>query len=183
MARIKTHLGRNLAILAISVALAALLAKAGVFEEIIRASQGVALLGAFIAGLFFTSVVTVAPATVALGALGGAFNPFVIAAIGALGSVLGDLVLFRFVRDHVSEDFVALFRRTRVTRLAHALHLEAFRFFTPFIGFLVIASPLPDELGIAMMGISHLKTRTFALLSYAANFLGILIIASLGRAL
>jgi len=47
-------------------------------------------------------VLTVAPATVALVALGGALNPVTIAAIGALGSVIGDLVLFYFVRDRIS---------------------------------------------------------------------------------
>lgn len=185
MAQTKIHFTRNVLILALSLAAALLLAKAGLFETILHASQGAAFFGAFIAGLFFTSVITVAPATIALAAFGstGALSPFIVAAIGALGSVIGDFILFRFVRAEISEDFAALFKRPRVTRLVHALHLEAFRFFTPFIGFLVIASPLPDELGIALMGISKIRARSFALLSYTANFLGILIVASIGRAL
>ena len=183
MSHPKIHFVKNLAILAVSIAAAVLLARLGVFETILGATQGTALLGSFVAGLFFTSVLTVAPATVALVALGGALNPVTIAAIGALGSVIGDLVLFYFVRDRISEDVAALFPHRRLKRLSRALHLGAFHFLTPVIGFLIIASPFPDELGIAMMGFEKIRTRAFMLLSYTANFLGILIVASLGRVL
>ena len=49
-----------------------------------------------------------------------------------------------------------------------------FRWLTLLAGALLIASPLPDELGIALLGFSKVSTRYFAILSFVFNFLGIL---------
>ena len=103
--------------------------------------------------------------------------------MGAIGSVIGDLIIFRFVRDRISDDFIALFQQVKIKRLVHILHLEIFRFLTPFIGALLVASPLPDEIGLAMMGISKIKTRYFIPISYFLNFIGILLIGSVGSLL
>lgn len=171
---IKSHLGKNLAILSVSIGIAVILWKIGVFERILGYSQSVRILGSFIAGFFFTSVLTVGPAMAAIIAIVKLNSVWEVAVIGAIGSVLGDLILFRFVRERISDDFVALFDQPKIKRLAHILHLEIFRFLTPFIGALIVASPLPDEIGLAMMGISKIKTRIFIPLSYVLNFLGIL---------
>ena len=41
---------------------------------------------------------------------------------------------------------------------------------------IVIASPLPDELGVSMLvGLSHIKPFSFALISFIMNSLGILV--------
>jgi uncharacterized membrane protein YdjX (TVP38/TMEM64 family) len=41
---------------------------------------------------------------------------------------------------------------------------------------LIIASPLPDELGVALLaGFTHIKPWKFAIISYVCNTLGILI--------
>lgn len=179
---IKSHLRKNLVILFFSIALAVILAKAGIFQEILNYSLETRILGIFIAGFFFTSVLTVGPATVAIGALAQSNSLFVIAAVGAIGSVLGDLIIFRFVRDRITDDFIALFEKPRVKRLAHIIHLEIFRYFTPVIGAIIIASPLPDEIGLAMMGLSKIKTKFFIPLSYCLNFLGILLVGFIGKA-
>jgi uncharacterized membrane protein YdjX (TVP38/TMEM64 family) len=48
---------------------------------------------------------------------------------------------------------------------------------------LVIASPLPDELGVALVsGVTKIEQRSFAILCLAMNTLGILIILLLARA-
>src|SRR5262249_43219313 len=53
------------------------------------------------------------------------------------------------------------------------------RWLSFFVGGLIIASPLPDELGIGLLGVARLRTAWFVLLSYAFNFLGILAIGGL----
>ena len=54
--------------------------------------------------------------------------------------------------------------------------LRSFRWLTFFAGGFIIASPLPDELGIALLGFSKLKTSLFVPLSFTFNFLGICLI-------
>jgi hypothetical protein len=62
------------------------------------------IIGAFIAGMFFTSIFTTAPALATLGELGLVHNPVVIAIIGGLGAVIGDMVIFKFVRDRFVQE-------------------------------------------------------------------------------
>jgi len=50
----------------------------------------------------------------------------------------------------------------------------------PVIAGLIIASPLPDEIGVALFGASKFEPKKFVFISYFLNFLGILIITSLG---
>ena len=51
-----------------------------------------------------------------------------------------------------------------------------------FAGF-IIASPLPDELGVAIFGAVKYEPRRFLLISYILNFIGILIVTSIGNVL
>lgn len=180
---IQSHLFKNILVLTISIIAAILLAKSGIFDSVINATEGLKILGIFIAGFFFTSALTIGPAGVALVKLSQTESIFLIAVVGAFGSVIGDLIIFRFVRDRISDDFIALFQQVKIKRWIHILHLEIFRFFTPFIGALLVASPLPDEIGLAMMGISKIKTRYFIPISYFLNFIGILLIGSAGSLL
>ncbi len=168
-------------ILAVSISIAFFIAQSGVLENFITQSQTIHFLGSLIAGFFFTSVLTVGPAAVALGEIAQAGTPFLVALIGAAGSVIGDLILFRFVRDRITDDFLAFFERQKFARLKQIFHLAFFRWLTPVIGALLIASPLPDEIGLAMLGISKIKTLVFIPLSYAMNFIGILIIGEIAR--
>ena len=50
-------------------------------------------------------------------------------------------------------------------------------------GGLILASPLPDELGVAVLGFSKMRLKYFALLSFVFNFLGIAVIGLVARAL
>ena len=58
-----------------------------------------------------------------------------------------------------------------------------FRWITFLAGGLILASPLPDELGVAVLGFSKMRLKYFALLSFVFNFLGIAVIGLVARAL
>jgi hypothetical protein len=51
------------------------------------------------------------------------------------------------------------------------------------MGGLIIASPLPDELGLALMGFVKTNNWTFAIISILCNALGIFVIAVVARAI
>ncbi|MEK7557169.1 MAG: hypothetical protein AAB538_04290, partial [Patescibacteria group bacterium] len=50
-----------------------------------------------------------------------------------------------------------------------------------FLAGIIIASPLPDEIGIALLGFMKTRKKDFFLLSLVANFLGILAIGLVAR--
>lgn len=51
----------------------------------------------------------------------------------------------------------------------------------PLCGFVIIASPLPDELGLLMMGLSGIRLLWFIPLAFSANAAGIFLIALAGQ--
>src|SRR4030042_2885569 len=88
---------QNLIFLIISIIIAYYVLK---FEPIVSIIHNLGFLGyyaAFILGMLFTYALTAVPATAALYSLGQSLNPFLIALIGALGSVIADYFIFRFV--------------------------------------------------------------------------------------
>lgn len=170
------NLARDFGVIILSVFTAIILAKTGALESIITSTQEVRFIGSFIAGILFVSVFTVAPATVALGEIAQSNSVIAVAIVGGLGALVGDLIIFSFVRTKVSEDFSYLIKISKSEKLISVFKLKLFRWMIPFVGALIIASPLPDEIGVTMMGLSKLKTAFFIPLSFVLNSAGILII-------
>lgn len=139
--------------------------------------------GAFIVGIFFVSTFTVAPATVVLFHLAKELTPLEVALFAGLGSVLGDYLIFRFMKDRVFEEITPVFKRLGGLRLAHLLATPYFAWLAPVFGAIIIASPLPDEVGITLLGISKLKNWQFLTLSLILNSIGILAIILLAQIL
>src|SRR3989344_3088448 len=166
---------QDIGIITLSVLVAVLLVKTGVLKQALTSTMELGVMGSFIAGMFFTSVFTTAPAIVALGEIARA-NPLALVALfGALGAVLGDLVIFHFVRDRLSEHLVEVLQhKSAGARVKALLKLRYFRWLTVLVGGIFIASPLPlDELGIGLMGFTKLKRSWFVPLSFVFNFVGI----------
>lgn len=174
----------DLLIIAFSVGVSVFLLKTDILVTILTSTKEIEFLGSFIAGLFFTSVFTTAPAIVALGSIAHANSLLPIVIFGALGATIGDLIIFRFIRDEFSEHLLELAQHKSSLRRMHALlKMRIFRWMSFFVGGLIIASPFPDELGIGLWGFSKMKTRWFIPLSFVFNGIGILAIGLIARAL
>ncbi|MSU74230.1 hypothetical protein EXS57_00430 [Candidatus Kaiserbacteria bacterium] len=181
--RINGFLLHDVLLIVISLCVAALLVRTGILEGILASVRGTEFLGSFIAGLFFTSVFTTAPAIVALGGLAQVHSIVSVALWGALGAVIGDLIIFRFIRDRFAVHILELLRhRHKGKRVGMLLKLKLFRWVSFFVGGLIIASPLPDELGISLFGFSKIKTSWFIPLSFVFNFAGIVLIGLVAQA-
>jgi membrane protein DedA with SNARE-associated domain len=140
--------------------------------------------GSFVAGLFFTSIFTTAPAIVTLGQIAEANNIWATALFGAFGALIGDLLIFRFVRDELTDHLLEAMKHSPgLRRLRALMRGRHFRWFTIALGGLIIASPLPDELGISLIGLSKSSTKYFIPMSLVFNFIGILIIGLAARAI
>jgi len=168
----------------LSVLIALILAQTDVLVRVLTSTKELELIGSFIAGMFFTSVFTTAPAMVTLGEIAQVQSLVLVALFGAAGAVVGDLIIFRFVKDRVSEHLMAISKEQGgARRMKSLLKRKFFRGFTFFLGGLIIASPLPDEIGISLMGISKMKLPLFVALSFMFNFIGIAMIGLAARAL
>ncbi len=174
---------RDIGVVVISVIVALLLVRSGIIDDFLAHVDGYYIVGAFVAGLFFTSAFTTAPAIVVLAKLSLAFPPVVIALVGALGSVIGDLVIFSFVKGHISNDISYLLAHAKSRRIRHIFRYRFVRWSLALVGALIIASPLPDEIGLALMGLSKISTRRFMLISYTFNAIGIFLIYLVARSL
>src|SRR3989338_2180874 len=100
-----------------------------------------------------------------------------------LGSFIAG-IFFRFIRDKFSEHLIELVGHRNVSRKMRTFfRLRLFRWLSLFVGGLIIASPLPDELGISLLGFSKVKISRFVPLSFAINFIGIVLIGPVARAI
>lgn len=161
------------------IAVAIILSQTPQFHSSIISLAGLSYIGALILGIFFVSTFTVATSIIALVYLSEALNPLYIAFFAGTGALIGDYLIFRFVRNSLTSELQALldkipyFRRHHLTKLIHHKHLA---WFMPFIGALIIASPFPDEVGVSLLGVSKINPWRFAFVSFVLNAGGIYIL-------
>jgi hypothetical protein len=138
-------------------------------------------LGAFFAGIFFVSTFTVAPSAVVLFYIASQMDLWLVAIIAGFGAVIGDLLIFRFLKDGVFEEIKPVFRRLTGERLQKLFETPYFGHLSMVLGAIIIASPLPDETGLALLGLSKIKRWQFLLLSFFLNAIGIFITITLAQ--
>lgn len=182
------HLLHDGVIFGLSILFAILMWKTHLVEQIIANTAASHYAGSLISGIFFTSIFSSAPATIALGEIARLNSLWTTAFFGGIGALLGDLFIFKFMRDDITRDLRYLvslikFEERFLARTHHWRELKFFKVTLTLLGALVIASPLPDELGLMIWGVSHVKTRTVALLTFVLNFFGILLIGWVARGL
>ena len=92
-----TNLERDMFIIGLSVFVAIGIVRFGVVQDIVSAVDELKIIGSLIAGFFFTSAFTIAPAAIALTEISKTTSPLLVAFWGALGSLVVDLVIFLLV--------------------------------------------------------------------------------------
>jgi hypothetical protein len=180
MTQNKKNLLIDFIILIVSVIFAIWLGQSDALEKLLVATSNSRILGSFVGGLFFTSIFTTAPSIIILGEISQHTSAWLVAFFGALGALAGDMLMFKFLKDRLARDFYAVFH-IDMKREAHHFRLFRFRWLVTLIGALIIASPFPDELGLAILGFSNTNTKWVAPISYVFNFLGIAAIALLAK--
>lgn len=170
---------KNLTYLVISVVIAIFLSRYEPFHNFLLNLGGLGYLGAFIAGVLFVSTFTVATGAVILLVLAEKLSPIEIGLVAGLGAVLGDFIIFRFIKDNLAEEVKKIYSHFDSNHhFQKVLHSKYFSWSLPVIGAIIIATPFPDELGVSLMGISKMKTYQFLLLAFVLNAIGIFLIVS-----
>lgn len=171
----------NLTFLILSLVLFYYLADTAWVKSTIGRIGDLGYIGAFITGVFFVSTFTVVPAALVLYDLAETLDPIYIALLAGAGAVLGDYIIFRFLRDRVFEELLPVLNKLGGSTIKKLFLTPYFAWLIPIAGALIIATPVPDEVGITMLGASKLKNWQFLLLSLLLNSVGILIIVLIAR--
>lgn len=183
MIKQRPHILIDLCLIGTSVIVAILASHFGLISRLLDLLGSTHALEGLVVGLFFTSAFTTAFSIVAIAKLALGASAFWIAFFGAVGATLGDILLLSFIKSRLAVDIKAMIGKSLRHKIIHIIHSRLFRWFSPFVGALIIASPLPDEFGLALFGLSNLQRNYFILFAYLANFVGILIIALVAQAL
>jgi hypothetical protein len=152
-------------------------------QQAISGISKLGYIGSFFSGIFFVSTFTVAPASVVLFKLAQVYNPFLIALTAGFGAVIGDYIIFRFLKDNVFEEIKPIFMKLGGSNFSRLMSTPYFAWLAPVLGAFIIASPFPDEIGVGLMGISKLKNWQFLTISFLLNSLGILFIIIIAKSL
>ena len=141
-------------------------------------------LASFTLGVLYTYGFTSPFATGALIIVSSAQQNIILTGIIAgFGSLIGDLIIFRFIRSSFKDELKKLEKEKLVKWFREKIKkYSSLRFFVLLIGCIIIASPLPDELGVTLIAsYKEITQKWFIMVSYLLNTIGILTILFLGR--
>lgn len=135
-------------------------------------------IGAFFAGMLFVSTFTFATGAIILLVFAEALNPIELALIAALGGVAGDFLIFRYIKNDLNKEIELIYKNIGGNHLSKVLHTKYFSWTLPVIGALIIVSPVPDEIGVSLMGLSKMSIYKFLPIAFVLDFIGVFLIVS-----
>lgn len=174
----------KLLILLITIITAYILFQAHFFQEFAKLLNSHGYISIFLAGLLFSYGFTAPFAVGFFVSLAPEVNVFLAAPLAGIGAVLSDLFIFQFIRSSFQDEFDKLkftwfFQKIRALFHNHLSDRVKKYVLWTFAGF-IIASPLPDEFGVSLIGgFTNLNRRVFAIISYGLNTVGIFVILNL----
>lgn len=179
----------RLLLLCMSFVFAYLLYMAGLFDAMHGVLRGMGYVSIFLAGLLFSYGFTTPFAIALFVEMAWDVNPWIAAPLAGLGALIADLVIVSLMRTSLLHTEIVQLRRNIVIRkirwlLKHEHIPERVRRAMVFcFAGLIIASPLPDEFGVALVeSVADVDTKYFAVLSFVLNTLGIVAILMIARA-
>ena len=138
-------------------------------------------IGTFISGALYVYGFTAAPATALLLILAKEQNIILASLVGGLGALIGDLIIFSAIRHAFADEIEKLFEEEIVRYIHSKMPSLIKRYLVPAAACFIIASPLPDEIGIALFAASkNISLRVFSAFSYILNTIGIFVILYIG---
>lgn len=130
-------------------------------------------------GVFSVNFITAFPAYAFLTKVVTPDNFYLILFCLAIGSLIGDLLIFNFVKFRLIESLLHLFDHNPFVLKIVRNKNKWIRGILLLTGFFIIASPFPDELAVLLIGFAHLKNKYFIPISFLLNLGGNYILLSL----
>lgn len=161
----------------ISIAIAWWLVKSGILQGVVESVSPIKYAAEFLSGVFYTSFLTIPIALAMFLVLAPDQNPILLALVAGSGSAIMDFLLVKLIRNN-SRDIYYLTKHLKLYLIKKFLKVLKIDFIIPLLGALIIASPLPDELGLFLLGSSELKYYQIIILTFILNTAGILLIVA-----
>lgn len=134
-------------------------------------------IGALLGGLMFAYSLTVGIGVAILFTLAKSMSPLTLSLVAGFGAMLGDLLVFNLVRKKLKTKISKFYNLLdKKSFLRKILDNKKFNWILPLFGLLIIASPFPDELGVALVGESKMEESHFKLIAFLMNAIGIYIL-------
>ena len=164
---------RDIIIISVSIIIAIFIVKTDFINWVLFTYRLPPFLLALLAGIFYASIFTAPLSIAAIIAL--AQDGFLISTVifGGIGAALGDLLIFKFLKLGIAKNIVIFLKQKKVF---HIQQKRILRIFPICAGLFIIASPLPDEIGIFFLGTSKIKEGYFVILAYFLNAVGIYLV-------
>ena len=144
--------------------------------------NGLGWWGALLLGFLYSYAFTSALSSAGWLMFDGSRNIFLLAIVGGFGALLADLIIFKFIRNYFDDEIKKLSREKAFIAIGRIIPRPIRLIILPFLGALVISSPLPDELGVTLIAIEKkFPEKYFIALSFILNTLGILALIWVGR--
>ncbi len=137
----------------------------------------------FFGGLLFSAGFTTPIATGFFLALSPP-DIYVAALVAGVGALIVDMGIFSFIRLSFMDEFKLLKHNSFIRHVSSGLEFIVPKnlrsFLVYLLAILIIASPLPDELGVALLaGFTKVHPYAFIGMSYIGNVLGIFVLLSI----
>ncbi|MBI2465426.1 hypothetical protein HYV64_04765 [Candidatus Shapirobacteria bacterium] len=178
------HKRHNVFLLVSGVFFAIVLAYSPLLNTLLEYFSPHPLITAFIAGVLFASTFTVATGGILLIKLSEHYSPLLLILSAGMGAAFCDYLIFSLVKDkaptHVAPVYKNMFNHSHLHKI---LHTHYFAWTLPVIGAIVMASPLPDEIAVSLLGISKLTDTKFILIALTSHLIGMAIVVAGSRLL
>lgn len=141
-------------------------------------------IGAFIAGLLYAFSFTAFISTALFIGMAKNQDILFLAIVGGVGSVIADLIILKTARFSFNNEFKQLYKEPFFKSLSKPFPQLFLHTFKTVFALLLIASPLPDEAGVALLANGfQIPKPLFIALSFCLNTAGIFTILSIGKTL
>lgn len=171
---------KHMTLVALIITAFVLLLDTAIMAAFFEFSRGLGYIGAFIAGMLSVSLFTAAAGVVILFELGQTLDPVAVIGLATIGSVLADFIILEFFEDNIMHELRHLSKKLGLKFKVPRRQKRRVRLFSGLIGIVMIGSPLPDELGLAVMDISHWSTSRILIICAVANCIGLTAIVLAG---
>lgn len=173
----------KLFLLILSFILAYFLFKNSNIPEWILGLEKLGYLGSFISGIFisfgFSTVLGIGFFVI--------LNPqniLLATILGGLGAMMGDLIIFKSIKFSFMDEFKELEKTRAIHKIKEIAkrkkHIVILHYFLYIFAGLTLATPLPDEIGVAMLaGLTTIKPVKLVFISFIVHSVTIFLILSI----
>lgn len=152
------------------------------YESLHSALVFLGYFGTFVAGLLYPYSFTSAAGTAILLILAKTQNLFLAGTIAAVGALISDIILFLFVKHSFGDEVRKLSKEPLVQTVGGMITDRLRTGFLAVFASVLIASPLPTEIGIMLMtSIKTMSTKKFVAIVYILHASAIFVILLIGN--